>query len=383
MSGFADAFRARYERDARVFYALGRVNLIGEHTDYNDGWVMPCALDRYTWAGFAPREDREVRIYSELEQASIQFSLDALEPEPDHQWFRYIQGVAWALESAGHQLPGADILIRSTVPVGGGLSSSAALEVSVAYGWMSVAGHSIDRVQLAQLCQKAEHVYVGARVGIMDQYVAANAVVGSALLLDCRELRHRAVALPDTLSVVVANTMEKHQLSGSEYNVRREQCEEGVRRLQARIPYIHALRDVTPADLEEHKEVFDDEEVVYRRCRHVVTEIKRTLEAADALERGDAKRMGELMWASHESLRDDYEVTSKGLDLMVEIARLTPGVYGSRMTGGGFGGCTVTLVDKANETRVADSLRGHYQRETGLEPSVFAFRPGSGAAKAL
>jgi galactokinase len=380
MSPFRDAFRAMFGSEPRVYLAPGRVNLIGEHTDYNGGFVMPAALDRYTWVAITPRADRHVRVWSESHPGLVEFNLDALTPGGARSWDSYVRGVAWAIERSGLALKGADLMIRSTVPEGSGLSSSAALEVATGFALAETSGHTMDRLQLAKLCQQAENDFVGMRCGIMDQYIACHAVAETALLLDCRSLEHRTLALSGEVAILVANTMVKHELASSAYNERRAQCEQGVTLLQGVVPEIQQLRDVTPQMLIQHRDLLP--ETVLRRCRHVVLENRRAQEAARALERRDPTYFGELMWASHASLRDDYQVSCAELDEMVEIARAIPGILGSRMTGGGFGGCTVSIAWRDQAATAAQHLGLEYERRTGRRPDVFTFVPGAGAGPA-
>jgi galactokinase len=365
------------DNSPRTFCAPGRVNLIGEHTDYNDGFVMPAALDLSVYVKLWPREDRRLQIRTENLGDVYEFDLDGPTPSPRGQWSDYPVGVAVMLERAGHRLRGAFLQIRGEVPFGAGLSSSAAVEVAVA---CALTGHSnltIDRRDLALLCQKAENEFVGARVGIMDQFVSLFGQAQRALLLDCRSLEFRLLPLPDTVSIVICNTMVKHALASSAYNERREQCEEGVKRLAKHLPYVKALRDVTIEDLEEYKS--DLPGVIYRRCRHVITENARTLSAADALEDGDLSRFGELMAESHRSLRDDYEVSARELNVMVDLARLVQGVYGARMMGGGFGGSTVNLVDVKRVEWFKEIISNEYERLTRMKPDIYICEASNGA----
>ena len=361
----------------RTFRAPGRVNLIGEHTDYNDGFVMPAAINFSVFVRVWPREDRKLEIRSENFDDQIEFDLDEPNPAPRRHWSDYAVGVAVMLERAGYRLRGAHLQIRGEVPVGSGLSSSAAVEVATACALVANSNLTIDAHELALLCQKAENEFVGARVGIMDQFVALFGQVQRALLLDCRSLEFNLLPLPDTVNLVICNTMVKHALASSAYNERRAQCEAGVRHLAQFLPNVKALRDVTIEQLEQFGG--DLPEVVYRRCRHVITENARVLAAAEALAQHDLKRFGELMAESHRSLRDDYEVSSRELNLMVELARTVEGVYGARMTGGGFGGCTVNLVDVGHVEQFKQSVPKGYQRIAKLNPEIYVCEPSNGA----
>lgn len=360
-----------------TFRAPGRVNLIGEHTDYNDGFVMPAAIDLSVFARVWGREDRKLVIRSENFDEQIEFDLDQTNPAPRRHWSDYIVGVAVMLERAGHRLHGANLQVRGEVPVGSGLSSSAAVEIATACALTTISEVTIDPRQLALLCQKAENEFVGARVGIMDQFVVLFGQAQRALLLDCRSLEFKLLPLPDTVNLVICNTMVKHALASSAYNERRSQCEAGVKHLARFLPNVKALRDVTIEQLEQFGH--DLPEVVYRRCRHVIAENARVLAAGEALEQGDLRRFGELMAESHRSLRDDYQVSSRELDLMVELGKNVEGVYGARMTGGGFGGCTVNLVDAAHVEQFKRNVAQQYQRITTLKPEIYVCEPSNGA----
>jgi galactokinase len=362
-------FFERFGTQPRLFRAPGRVNLIGEHTDYNDGFVFPAAIDRFTWVAAARRPDRRIVFRSENMRETAEINLDALPAKGAGKWPDYPIGVAWALENAGLRLCGANLSICSSVPIGSGLSSSAALEVSVGYALLDLAGYMIDRKQLALLCQRAENDYAGARCGIMDQFVACHGQAGRALLLDCRSLEYRACALPQGIRLVVCNTMVGHELGASAYNQRRAECEEGVRLLSAALPGIRALRDVSAEQLAAHRNLLPD--VVYKRCLHVVTENERVHQFAQALQANETSKLGPLLAASHASLRDDYEVSCRELDLMVEIAWRQPGVCGARMTGGGFGGCTINLVEESNADLFQHNVAAEYAAGTGKQPEVY------------
>jgi len=373
----AAQFREMFGSNARIFRAPGRVNLIGEHTDYNDGFVMPAALEFYTWVAAAKRADRILEAYSEHFDEKISLSLDRLDGPPRKHWSDFIRGVAAVLQDAGYKLAGANLVIHGKVPLGVGLSSSASLEVATGLALTSLAGADVPRLDLVKLCQKAEHEFVGTRCGIMDQFVAVYGATGHALMLDCRSLEYQLLPLPHDVRLVVCNSMVRHELASGEYNRRRADCEKGVKLLQTHLPEIHALRDARLADLEAWKHVL--QATVYRRCRHVITENQRVLAAARALQSGDAGRFGCLMHESHASLRDDYEVSCKELDLLVDLASSYSGVYGARMTGGGFGGCTVNLL----RAEASDSFEQHivraYRDATGIIPETYVCEPGQGA----
>jgi len=372
-----DAFKARFGTTATVYRAPGRVNLIGEHTDYNDGFVLPAAIEFYCWALAAPRRDGRVVIYSENFNETVEAALDSLSPLEKKHWANYPLGVAWALRQAGKPLTGANIYITGEVPLGAGLSSSAAVEVAVAFALLNESDSAIDRAELAKLCQKAENEFVGARVGIMDQFISCFGRASHALLLDCRSLQHEFVKIPADLQLVICNTMVKHELASSEYNARRAECEEGVRILRKAFPEIRALRDVSLSQLDEHRRNLPL--TVFARCRHVITENARVKTAVEAFRREDRQALGRLMRDSHRSLRDDYEVSCKELDLMVEIAEVQEGLIGARMTGGGFGGCTINLVECAAVSDFRRNVAAAYFSKTGLTPEIFVSPASDGA----
>ena len=369
-------FAYRFGRVPTVSRAPGRVNLIGEHTDYNDGFVMPAALEFATLTAASPRPDRRLRVYSMIMDETREFDLDSPPEAGNADWSDYVIGVALMLEKSGRRLSGADLVIFTDVPIGSGLSSSAALEVSSAHALITAAGLPFDAIETAKLCQRAENDFVGMRCGVMDQYISCCGVAGHALLIDCRSLASRNVAIAPNLRLLVANSSVRHQHAGGEYNARREACEEGVRLLSRRLGPIKALRDVTPEQLSQQRRKLP--ELIYRRCRHIVTENARVLEAERALEAGDFLACGQAMNASHVSMRDDFEITCPEIDTLVGLAQAAHGVYGSRMTGGGFGGCTVSLVEADAVDRVSRVLIDGYRVATGLEAEIFACAPSDG-----
>jgi len=360
-AAFEHAFAAR---PSLLVAAPGRVNLIGEHTDYNDGYVLPAAIDRHVVIAAAPRTDRQMRLYALDFRGASEFSLDDVRFDQDQRWSNYPRGVAWALQQAGCALSGCELCITGDVPIGAGLSSSAAIEVATAYAFQLLGGLALDGVKRALLCQKAENEFVGMRCGIMDQYIISLGKRGHALLIDCRSLEYRLVPVPTGCSLIICDTKKRRGLVDSEYNTRRRECETGAKALGLR-----ALRDITPQDFLARQGVLD--EVTRKRCRHVVTEDQRVLDAVQALEGGDLTQFGRLMNASHLSLRDDYEVSCPELDAMVEAAWAQAGVLGARMTGAGFGGCTVNLVlNEAVESFQRDVAR-RYTQATGLVPEIY------------
>lgn len=374
-----EAFRELFgARVPRSFSAPGRVNLIGEHTDFNDGFVLPMAIDRGTTVAAAVRDHRIVRAHSVNLNRTAEFDLDRPGPMKRGLWFDYVEGIAQALMRRGARLSGADLIIESDVPTGAGLSSSAALEVSTGMALLAVSGVTLDPKELALAGQEAEHTYVGTKCGIMDQLTSACGRKGHALLIDCRSLETTPIPLDTSETViVVCDTHVKHQLASSAYNERRADCERGVEILRQVLPGIRALRDVSLEDLLKYEQRLP--ETVRRRCRHVVTENARTLAAAAALSAGRMEELGRLMAGSHESLRDDYEVSCAELDALVEIASGLEGVVGARMTGGGFGGCTVNLVRRRALDNFREVASREYHRRFGINLSVYVVEASCGA----
>jgi len=375
----AQQFEKSYGRPPHwIAAAPGRVNVIGEHTDYNDGFVLPMAIDRYTVVAAAPSEQAGmVQLRSTGGHPPAVLDLHhPLKAAAKGSWHNYPMGVIAGFMTNGATLAGFDALIHSTVPLGGGLSSSAALEVSTATLLEAITGKKLDLVEKALLCQKAEHDYAGMPCGIMDQFISVMGKENHLLLLDCRSRETKLVPMQDTaVSLLVTNTNVKHELTGGEYAQRRAQCEKA-----ASVIGVQSLRDATLDSLERSKALLDA--VVYRRARHVIGEIERTGTAAKRINASDWKSTGELMYASHDSLRDDYEVSCLELDIVVEIARsigIGGGVYGCRMTGGGFGGCTVALVKSSAVARITNRIAADYEAKTGIKPSLFVSRPAAGA----
>ena len=373
-------FQLMFGSKARFFRAPGRVNLIGEHTDYNDGFVLPIAINRETIVGGSARDDRTVSVCSMDVNEQFEFDLDQSVPSAAGNWLNYVKGVAQSLEQGGSKLRGANLLIKSDVPIGAGLSSSAALEISVGFALLNLSDVAVDRLQLAKAGQKAEHDYVGARVGIMDQLAATFGQRGTALLIDCRSLETTPIPFNHPgISVVVCDTNVKHELSSSEYNLRRQQCEQGVEILRERLPNIRALRDVTIEDFLHYESILP--EPILRRCRHVITENARTLKAAQYLRDGNLEKMGQLMYESHQSLRDDYEVSCHELNVLTNIALHNEGVIGARMTGGGFGGCTVNLVHSDNIEDFSDTILREYKKQTNLLATIYVIDSNDGVSE--
>ncbi len=381
--GWIEQLRPRFRAEfgdagaPRIAVAPGRVNLIAEHTDYNDGWVLPMAIDRRVGVAFAPRNDRILRAHSVVFDETRELCLDELEPPGGSEWISYVAGVAWALMSAGHEVLGGDLVVDGDVPLGSGLSSSAALEMATALALCEISGIGWSPVEMALLGQQVESDWVGVKGGVMDQFAATMGRAGHALLLDCRSLGHSLVPIPDHAVVVVMDTGAPRTLAGSAYNERSASCAAAVEVLREADPAIRALRDVDLDLLEVERGRLD--EMVYRRSLHVVTENLRPPAMADALARADLEGAGRLMDESHFSLRDLYEVSSVELDLFTELARQHPACYGARLTGAGFGGCAIALVSAEAAEDFMEETHSHYRSRVQLPSAVFACRPESGA----
>jgi galactokinase len=356
--------------------APGRVNLIGEHTDYNDGFVLPMAIDRTIWLALHPRTDKTVRILSLDLQAGSAFELDSL--TKGKGWIEYAKGIAYELIKAGYELTGFDAVMAGNVPRGAGLSSSAAVELAAARAFAAVSSIEWDAAKMAKLAQKAENEWVGVNCGIMDQMASAVSKKGHALFLDCRSLEYQHVTLPRGISIVILDTSTRRGLVDSAYNERRSQCEEAARWFG-----VKALRDVSVDEFEASIREGGNRllgETVLKRARHIVTENARVLEAVQAMKTGNIKRLGELLNASHKSLRDDFEVSNDALNIMVKCAREEDGCYGARMTGAGFGGCAVALVAQENVRGFETAVARAYRQRSGLEASVYVCEAGEGAS---
>ncbi|MGE5125966.1 MAG: galactokinase [Betaproteobacteria bacterium] len=361
----------------RLAVAPGRVNLIGEHTDYNDGFVLPMAIGRVALVAFRPREDRLLRAHSIAFDETRQLPLDALAAPGGSGWMAYVAGVAWAFQSEGLSTCGLDLVVDGDVPIGAGLSSSAALELATARALAAAAGVPWNPVRMARIGQKAENRYVGMNCGIMDQFASAACEEGSALLLDCRTLEARPVPVPARAAVVVMDTGARRELAGSAYNDRRAACERVVAALARTDVRVRALRDVSMSQLEAARARVDP--VDFARASHVVPENRRPVEMAEALTEGDLPLAGRLMNDSHFSLRDLYQVSCEELDLITELARQQPSCYGARMTGAGFGGCAVALVDAAAVEAFTAAVLPAYEATIDLPAALYPCRPAAGA----
>jgi galactokinase len=379
------AFTNRYHTPPSILVrAPGRVNLLGEHVDYNDGVVLPAAIDRAVRLAAAPTTDGVVHLYALDLNKQAAFRLDALaqrsglDGTPLPHWAAYPAGVAWALAEAGMPVGGMQVVYTSDVPIGAGLSSSAAVEVAFAAAWRALGGWEMDNLRLAQVCQRAENGYVGVNSGLMDQFASACGVEGHALYFDTRSLEWHPVALPPGTAIVVADSGMRRTLATSAYNDRRAACEQAVACLQQYKPGLRSLRDITTVEFAAYSEYLPEE--VRRRAEHVVKEIHRVEQAVNALRGGDARLFGGLMFAGHKSLRDLYQVSLPELDVLVEIARGLPGIYGARLTGAGFGGCTVNLIDGSQAEAFILGLQDGYRRQTEKTATVYLCHASAGVS---
>lgn len=371
-----EKFIRRYRTPPAVVQAPGRVNLIGEHTDYNDGFVLPAAIQLQTSVALAPRQDGKLLLYSENYSEEAEFRLHELPTKARGHWSDYVVGVAQKLRERGTHLKGASLLIQGDVPQGAGLSSSASLEVAACRAILEASSTTMEGAELARLCQRAENEFVGARCGIMDQFVSVHGQEGHALLLDCRSLEYHHQPIPEAVRLVICNTMVRHSVAGGEYNQRRKECEAGAQFFAGKKQGVCALRDVSLEDFRKYEA--DLPETIRKRCRHVIMENARVTQAGSALMQHDLNLFGRLMRESHASLRDDFQVSCEELDVMVELAEKAEGVYGARMTGGGFGGCTINLVKSERAEEFREHVNEGYARATGKRPEVYVCIAGNG-----
>ena len=369
------------QRDKKRFFrAPGRENLIGEHTDYNQGLVMPIAIEQEIRVSALSRTDRMVVMSSKNFSGKCSFSLDNIEPSEKELWGNYPKGVMKVLQDAGYRLSGVELEFDGNIPAGAGMSSSAALEIVTALAMLTLSGIVLNRVEISLLCQQAENEFVGVNCGIMDQFISAMGKRDHALLIDCRDLSHRQVPLIlSGYKIIACNSRVKHSLVSSEYNKRREECIAGVKKIAEKVPAVSSLRDVDEKILEQYKEMLGS--IIFKRCRHVITEIDRVRQAAIALDNGDLLQFGKLMSDSHISLKNDYEVSCPELDILVERALEIEGVLGSRMTGGGFGGCTISLVREERADTFCRQVAAKYTAETGITPEFYFCHPADGAGE--
>ncbi|MDE3199051.1 MAG: galactokinase [Acidobacteriota bacterium] len=361
---------------SRTFRAPGRVNLIGEHTDYNLGFVLPIALDRATYIETTPSGDDRLHVWSEHHREERSWPAgQTASLKPSRHWSDYVAGVARELALAGVAIKPLRLSIRSDVPEGAGLSSSAALEVSTAFALLQ--GAAFDRFEIAKLCQRAESEFVGMPCGIMDQFVSVFGRAGAAIRIDCRSLEYQTVELPRNVEIVAVNSMVKHELGASAYRTRVEECAIAVECIRQRFPEVRSLRDATP----EHLEKTQMPMLAMRRARHIVSENRRVEFFVTAAARGELHRMGDLFIESHRSMQHDYEITCDEVDFLVDAAAGTHGCYGARMTGGGFGGCTVNLIQPGSFDRFASEIRARYRERFGIDPAIFPCVPAEGASE--
>jgi galactokinase len=380
-------FRQRFGKDpAFLALAPGRVNILGEHVDYNDGFVMPTAIDRATYLAFAPADDHAERstLVAADFQKEVSFTLESIATKTNAdgaaltEWACYPAGVAWALTEANLTAPAMQAVFASDVPRGSGLSSSASVEMAFALAWQTLSDWELPPMQRALLGQKAENQYVGVNCGIMDQFASACGVSDRLLLLDCRSLEWQTLPVPEDVAIVIADTSVRRKLTDGAYNQRRQACEDAVKILSAHLPNVRALRDVS---LEDFNRLGDQlPGLVEKRARHVVEEIDRSNRAIPLLEQGNIREFGKIMNECHASLRDHYEVSIPELNTMAEIAQSLPGCFGARLTGAGFGGCTVNLVEKAAAEAFAADLARQYQQKTGLKPEIYICKASDGAS---
>jgi galactokinase len=367
----------RFGQAPAVFTAPGRVNLIGEHTDYAGGFVMPAAINFATLATVSPREDNKIVIHSDNFDETVEYDVDALPAKGSHHWSDYPIGVVTVLRGIGIDVKPFSMALLGDVPLGAGLSSSASIEVASMLAVLQVSGGELPRREVARLSQLAENSYVGANCGIMDQFIACCGAANHALLLDCRSLAFRLAPIPEHLSLVICNTMVKHSHAGGEYNTRRAEVEEATRILRSHRPEVALLRDATPQDLEKWGHEMPPN--VLKRARHIITDSLRAVAAADALEAGDLKTLGRLMAEAHASYRDDFEASCAEADLFVELANQQPGLVGARLTGGGFGGCTVNLVENDKAPAFIQAVGTAYEEKTGIKPEIYLCKASDAA----
>jgi galactokinase len=382
ISSIKSLFRSRFAGDPRIFRAPGRINLIGEHTDYNDGFVLPAAIDLQSVAACTIRDDRRFAVYAADKDEPAEFDLDSPVASEPGSWLSYVEGTVRTLEANNRIPSGANIAFSSTIPIGAGMSSSAALEIVIGYAILCLNQSVMDGLELAKAGQRAEHDYVGTRSGIMDQFASAFGRVGYAMLLDCRSLDVDYIPLDlPGVSVIVCDSGVHHELASSEYNRRREECEEAVDAFRKRDRHITHLRDVTLQHLEEFGRHLPP--LVYKRARHVVTENGRTIKAAKALADQDVDLFGLLMLESHQSLRTDFDVSCRELDLLVDSAKEVDGVYGARMMGGGFGGSTINVVADRAKDRFYEAVSQNYFRATGADPAFYDVLSADSASEVI
>jgi galactokinase len=374
---FRSMHRERFDAEPAIFLGPGRVNLIGEHTDYAEGFVMPAAINFGTLAGISPRDDGQIVVYSENYGEQKAFAAANRPTKGTGHWSDYPMGVADVLASKGHIIPGLSLTLWGDVPLGSGLSSSAAIEVATALALLSLTGAEYPGPVLARLCQRAENVFVGASCGIMDQFISVNGQENHALLLDCRDLSFTLAPIPANVALVIANTMVKHSVAGGDYKTRRAESEAACAVIASHRPEVRFLRDATLEDLEKWGHEMAPKSLL--RARHIISENLRTVAAAEAFGNGDLVRLGRLMAEAHWSYSRDFEASCAEADAMVELAQDLPGLIGARLTGGGFGGCTVNLVERDRAQNFAQALAERYAERVGIEPQIHICQASGGA----
>jgi galactokinase len=364
----------------RLFRAPGRVNLVGEHTDYSGGFCMPAAINFETKIAASPRTDRKLKLHSVEFKETVEVDLDSFPMDRDKHWSGYPLGVVWSLRQAGVEVAGVSLTITGSVPQGAGLSSSASIEVATATALLALAGKTLPGSEVATISQRAENEYVGSPCGIMDQFISANGKAGSALVLDTRALSYELAPVPSHLRLVIANSMVKHSVThGSPYAVRRREVEEGTAALHAYKPEIELLRDATLADLIACADKMSND--AFKRCRHVITDSQRVVDGLKLLRAGEIVAFGKLLNDAHRSFRDDFEASCKECDVLATIAQAQPGCYGARLTGGGFGGCVVSLVEADASEGFVAAIGAEYFNQTGIHPEVYVCSTADGAGE--
>lgn len=377
ISQIFETYRSKFNSQVtpRLFQAPGRVNLIGEHTDYNDGFVLPAAIDRRILVAANPREDNQVNAYAlnfeQWDRFDMQKEISLL---PENAWGNYIRSMAWSLLRQGYKLRGMDVVIAGNIPIGAGLSSSAALEVAIGFALLQLSEVEIHRKSLALAAQRAENDFVGMRCGIMDQFISCLGQVDCVMLIDCRNLSYQAKPLPSQVSIVIVDSGVHRGLMDMEYNARRKECENAAKHFG-----VAALRDINMETFQTRAHELSA--IIRRRAQHVISENDRTLAAAEALEVDDLTAFGNLMLASHSSLRDDFEVSCVELDMLVDIASSAKGVYGARLTGAGFGGCMVALVEQQATDSLVSTIQANYQSATGRQAAAYICRASEGVSE--
>jgi galactokinase len=371
MQAIINTFREKFGKEPMIVAAPGRVNLIGEHTDYNEGFVLPGAVNKKMIIALVANGSRQVNLFANQYNQTHSFSLDTIKPEKDHNWHAYLRGVAYFMQQKGIRIEGVDVLIDGDVPVGAGMSSSAALCCGFAFGLNEIFKGGLSRLDIVYIAQKTEHVFAGAMVGVMDQFASLHGKAGHVIKLDCRSMEYEYIPFnfPE-YRIVLVNSMVEHSLASSEYNIRRKQCEEGVAVMKKFLgEHIKSLRDVPLKELMAHKQDMGEE--VYRRCAYVIRESERLLRGCELLSKGDLEGFGKLMYETHEGLSKEYNVSCPELDFLVEQAKTFPEIAGARMMGGGFGGCTINLIEESAVNRFTEFVQGKYQERFNKVPEVY------------